>query len=173
MLQQSQQRRRHGYNSVGSCSASTHTAVVAVGPGMLVTLVLLIINSLCEQQHPAVCSWSCAMAEAVPCHATPRIVALCCADAVLDACLAQDPTSKVACETAVKDNFMLVSVHPSAHLAVSTDCLSYFSAGDVLAEHATESTLTRLQQAKHDKAAAAAAQQHMLHARLCFVQNAI
>ena len=33
---------------------------------------------------------------------------LCCADAVLDACLAQDPNSKVACETAVKDNFMLV-----------------------------------------------------------------
>jgi hypothetical protein len=30
------------------------------------------------------------------------------ADAVLDACLAQDPSSKVACETAVKDNFMLV-----------------------------------------------------------------
>lgn len=30
------------------------------------------------------------------------------ADAVLDACLAQDPTSKVACETAVKDNFLLV-----------------------------------------------------------------
>jgi hypothetical protein len=29
-------------------------------------------------------------------------------DAVLDACLAQDPSSKVACETAVKDNFMLV-----------------------------------------------------------------
>jgi S-adenosylmethionine synthetase len=27
---------------------------------------------------------------------------------VLDACLAQDPSSKVACETAVKDNFMLV-----------------------------------------------------------------
>jgi hypothetical protein len=35
-------------------------------------------------------------------------VAAAAADAVLDACLAQDPSSKVACETAVKDNFMLV-----------------------------------------------------------------
>ena len=40
------------------------------------------------------------------CCAVP--LSLCCADAVLDACLAQDPNSKVACETAVKDNFMLV-----------------------------------------------------------------
>lgn len=29
-------------------------------------------------------------------------------DAVLDACLQQDPTSKVACEAAVKDNFLMV-----------------------------------------------------------------
>jgi hypothetical protein len=31
-------------------------------------------------------------------------------DAVLDACLEQDPRSKVACEAAVKDNFLLVRV---------------------------------------------------------------
>merc|ERR1712054_474076 len=30
-------------------------------------------------------------------------------DAVLDACLAQDPKSKVACETAVKDNMVMVA----------------------------------------------------------------
>lgn len=29
-------------------------------------------------------------------------------DSVLDACLAQDPLSKVACETAVKDNMVMV-----------------------------------------------------------------
>lgn len=51
---------------------------------------------------------------------TINCVVLCCAvlcaDAVLDACLAQDPNSKVACETAVKDNFMMVRVgHWQAH----------------------------------------------------------
>ena len=31
-----------------------------------------------------------------------------CSDAVLDACLKQDPYSKVACETATKDNMVMV-----------------------------------------------------------------
>lgn len=34
---------------------------------------------------------------------------VCPADAVLDACLEQDPNSRVACETCVKDDFMMVS----------------------------------------------------------------
>eukprot|EP00878_Enallax_costatus_P016836 GHUV01017672.1.p1 GENE.GHUV01017672.1~~GHUV01017672.1.p1 ORF type:complete len:414 (+),score=80.44 GHUV01017672.1:112-1353(+) len=39
-------------------------------------------------------------------------------DAVLDACLAQDPASKVACETAVKDNFLLVFGEITSHADV-------------------------------------------------------
>ncbi|KAF8073133.1 SAMS2 [Scenedesmus sp. PABB004] len=39
-------------------------------------------------------------------------------DAVLDACLAQDPGSKVACEAAVKDNFLLVFGEITSHAEV-------------------------------------------------------
>jgi S-adenosylmethionine synthetase len=40
------------------------------------------------------------------------------ADAVLDACLSQDPNSKVACEAAVKDNFLLVFGEITSHAQV-------------------------------------------------------
>ena len=39
----------------------------------------------------------------------PDKVADCISDAVLDACLAQDPRSRVACETLVKDAMVVVS----------------------------------------------------------------
>ena len=38
----------------------------------------------------------------------PDKVADCISDAILDACLAQDPNSRVACETMVTTNFCLI-----------------------------------------------------------------
>jgi len=57
-----------------------------------------------------------------PCRALPCRAVPCLSDAVLDACLSQDPNSKVACETAVKDNFMLVSFQELS--SEMSDCMS-------------------------------------------------
>jgi hypothetical protein len=51
-------------------------------------------------------------------HLPHTFLAACYADAVLDACLSQDPNSKVACEAAVKDNFLLVFGEITSHAQV-------------------------------------------------------
>ncbi|KAI8473266.1 MAG: S-adenosyl-L-methionine synthetase [Monoraphidium minutum] len=45
-------------------------------------------------------------------------------DAVLDACLQQDPSSKVACEAAVKDNFLLVFGEVTTRAAVDYEAVA-------------------------------------------------
>ncbi|KIZ06668.1 S-adenosylmethionine synthetase [Monoraphidium neglectum] len=45
-------------------------------------------------------------------------------DAVLDACLMQDPASKVACEAAVKDNFLMVFGEVTTHAKVDYEAVA-------------------------------------------------
>ncbi|GBF95193.1 S-adenosylmethionine synthetase [Raphidocelis subcapitata] len=51
-------------------------------------------------------------------------------DAVLDACLAQDPSSKVACETAVKDNYLLVFGEVTTRAQVDFEAVARQAARD-------------------------------------------
>lgn len=56
-------------------------------------------------------------------------------DAVLDACLSQDPNSKVACETAVKDNFMLVFGEITSHADVDYAAVARQTCHDIGYSH--------------------------------------